>query len=359
MKILRRKTRTVRIGGVKIGSDHPVAIQSMVKVAAKDAEAAIAEIKKLEAVGCEIVRFAVEDKKDAEAIRIMKRHVRLPLVADIHFDYSLALAAIDAGCDKVRLNPGNIYKPKEVRAVIAAAKNKGVPIRIGANSGSLRQTSKNTALALVASVQDYLKIFKKENFHNLVISLKGSTMLDTIGAYKKMASLCDYPFHLGVTATGQPLDGVVKSSAAVGVLLFNGIGDTIRISLLDEPRQEVFVGQLLLNSLGLRKFGPEWICCPTCGRCKVDLLKKAEYFKNLLETLSIQEKSRLKNYKIALMGCVVNGPGEAREATLGIAFSKHKAVLFRRGNVFGSVPLSQGEKKLFEILKKDLRRPKI
>lgn len=353
--IKRRKTRTVKIGQVKIGSGYPVAIQTMVKVKAKDTDHAICEINKCAAAGCEIVRIAVEDLKDAQSLKTIKRHTRLPLVADIHFDYRLALAAIEAGSDKIRLNPGNIFKTEEVRAVIAAARSHRIPIRIGANSGSLRIKSKNTAQGLVQSVLDYLKIFKKENFCDIVISLKASHMLDTIEAYERMARVCDYPLHLGLTATGLPLDGVVKSSAALGVLLFKGIGDTIRISLLERPEVEVAVGRLLLNSLGLRKFGPEWICCPTCGRCEVDLLKRANNLQSMLETLSVEEKDRIKNYKIALMGCVVNGPGEAREATWGIAFSKNKAALFKKGKIVDTLKLVDGEKHLFKMLKKDLR----
>lgn len=358
MTIKRRKTRSVRIGRIRIGSAHPIAIQSMLKVRARDIEKAAAQLRRLEGSGCDIVRLAVEDRQDAFAIRSLKRHTGLPIVADIHFDFRLALAAVEAGADKIRLNPGNIFKPGEVREVIAAAKNSRIPIRIGANSGSLRIKSKDTANALVKSVLDYLKIFKKSGFNDIVISLKGSDILDTIAAYKKMAGLCDYPLHLGITATGLPLDGIVKSSAGMGVLLFGGIGDTIRASLLERPEEEVQVAKLLLNSLGIRKFGPELICCPTCGRCEVDLPKKAKKFQDLLDQLGPQDKARLKNAKIALMGCVVNGPGEAKEAALGIAFSKHKAALFQSGRVFGSVDLEEGENALFGMLKEDLGRTK-
>lgn len=353
-RAIRRKTRTVKIGDVKIGSGHPVAIQSMCKVSAKDVRAAVSQINRLQKAGCEIIRIAVEDRKDALAIRRIKPRIRLPLVADIHFDYRLALAAIEAGADKIRLNPGNIHKPQEVREVIAAAKNSGIPIRIGANSGSLRIKTKNTADALVKSVLDYLKIFKKADFCDLVISLKGSDLSDTISAYEKMASCCDYPLHLGVTATGLPLDGIVKSSVGIGVLLFKGIGDTIRVSLLEEPEQEVRVAQRLLNSLQLRHFGPELICCPTCGRCQVDLLKKARNFQARLDQWPDQDKNRMKGYKIALMGCVVNGPGEAKEATCGIAFSKHKGILFKRGKMIGSVHLKDGEDSLLTMLARDI-----
>lgn len=355
IKIKRRKTRTVKIGRVEIGSGHPVAIQSMVKGTTKDIAAAVMEIRKLQEAGCEIVRLAVEDKEDASAIKKIKRQVRTPLVADIHFDYRLALAAIEAGIDKVRLNPGNIYKPREVLCVAAAARSARIPIRVGANSGSLRIKRKNTAQALVDGVTRYLRIFEKSHFFDLVISLKGSNILDTVEAYKRMASLCDYPLHLGITATGLPLAGVVKSSIGIGVLLFEGIGDTIRISLLDEPKREVEVAQIVLNSLGLRNFGPEWICCPTCGRCEVDLAEKAGRVARSLSRWRREPRSGSRPYKIALMGCVVNGPGEAREADIGLAFSKHKGVLFRKGKIIRSVDLENGEKVLMRALKKGIR----
>lgn len=356
LRIKRRKTRAVKIGKVTIGSGHPVAIQSMVKVSACDVEAAVTQINDLERAGCEIMRIAVEDRRDVAALYALKRRIRLPLVADIHFDHRLALAAVEAGVDKVRLNPGNIFRDNEVRSVIDAAKAAHIPIRIGANSGSLKIRSKDTATALVRSVREYLKVFKRMRFHDIVISLKGSDVLDTVAAYEKMSSFCDYPLHLGVTATGLPLDGVVKSSIGLGMLLFKGIGDTIRVSLLDEPREEVRVAQYLLNSLKVRTFGPQLICCPTCGRCEVDLRAKVRTFDVFLSQLSRSEKERVKNYKIALMGCVVNGPGEAREADLGIAFSKHKGVLFKDAGIVKSVSLSSGEKELFRLLKKDIKR---
>jgi (E)-4-hydroxy-3-methylbut-2-enyl-diphosphate synthase len=339
-EIKRRKTRTIKIGGVPVGSGHPIAIQSMVKTSAKNVAAAVAQIKGLQAAGCEVVRLAVEDQKDAQALRKIKQQTRIPLVADIHFDYRLALAAIDAGVDKVRLNPGNIYKPVQVREVIAAAKSARIPIRVGANSGSLRGHSGDVVRKLVRSVSEYLKIFEKSAFYDIVISLKASTVLETIAAYQEMARVCDYPLHVGITATGLSMDGLVKSSAGIGILLFGGIGDTIRVSLLDDPQQEVAAAQLLLTGLGLRAFGPQWICCPTCGRCEVDLKQKAQTLARWIQRLSPAERARIKDLKIAVMGCVVNGPGEAREADLGIAFSRHKGILFRRGFLLRTVPLA-------------------
>ncbi len=353
-EIKRRKTRTVKIGDLRIGSGHPVAIQSMVKVPAKDVKRAVDQINRLESAGCEIVRIAVEDRDDAQAIALIKKKTGLPLVADIHFDYRLAILSIESGVDKVRLNPGNVFKAEEVRSVISAAKNAHIPIRIGANSGSLKVARRDTASALVDSVSEYLKIFKKSAFKDIVISLKGSDILDTITAYEKMSRICDYPMHLGITATGLPLDGIVKSSAGLGVLLFKGIGDTIRMSLLDEPTQEVRVAQFLLNSFGMRIFGPQLICCPTCGRCEVDLRAKADTFQRLLSDLMPAQRERIKKYKIALMGCIVNGPGEAKEADLGIAFSKRRGVLFKTGKIVKTVSLEKGEEELFKLLRASL-----
>jgi (E)-4-hydroxy-3-methylbut-2-enyl-diphosphate synthase len=355
LEIKRRKTRTVKIGHVRIGSGHPVAIQSMVKVPARQIDASVRQIIDLQSAGCEIVRLAVENREDAQALRQIKRRVRLPLVADIHFDYRLALASIDAGVDKVRLNPGNIHRPREIREVIAAAKSARIPIRIGANSGSLRRRSKNRAADLAKSALSYLKIFEREGFRDLVVSLKGSHVLDTIEAYKKISLLCDYPLHLGVTATGLPLDGIVKSSMALGELLFHGIGDTIRVSLLDQPQQEVVVARFLLHSLGLRHFGPELVCCPTCGRCEVNLPQKAAVVEKWLSGLDASKKKHIQRWKIAVMGCVVNGPGEAREADVGIAFSRHKGIIFKKGKAVRTVGLDAGEQALLDILEDEIR----
>jgi len=354
--IKRRKTRTVRIGRVKIGSGHPIAVQSMLKVPASRTAAARAQIEDLERAGCEIVRLAVEDAPDAAAIPALKRATRLPLVADIHFDHRLALAAIEAGADKVRLNPGNIFRPREVRAVIAAARSARIPIRVGANSGSLRVRRRDPAAALAASVRQYLRIFEKMRFRDIVISLKASTVLETVRAYRLMARSCDYPLHLGVTATGLPLDGIVKSSIGIGVLLCEGIGDTIRASLLDEPSREVTVAQGILAALGIRRFGPCLICCPTCGRCAVDLGAQARAVEESLRRLSKEERARVGNTSIAIMGCVVNGPGEAREADLGVAFSKHKGAIFRKGKVVRTVVFDRAVQALVAMLKRGRKR---
>jgi len=352
----RRLTRTVRIGRVRVGSGHPIAVQSMLKVPARRTAQAVAQLRALERAGCEIVRLAVEDPKDAAAIPALRKATRLPLVADIHFDHRLALAAIEAGVDKVRLNPGNIYRPREVREVIAAARRVRIPVRVGANSGSLRVRGRDHAAALAASVRQYLKIFEKMRFRDIVISLKASTVMDTIRAYRLMARSCDYPFHVGVTATGLPLDGVIKSSIGMGVLLSEGIGDTIRASLLDAPSREVAVAQGILAALGLRSFGPQFICCPTCGRCAVDLRAQAQAVEEGLRHLSKEERARVGNTRIAIMGCVVNGPGEAREADLGVAFSRRKGAIFRKGRIVETVKFSRARKVLVSMLKRGRTR---
>ncbi|MGE5279257.1 MAG: flavodoxin-dependent (E)-4-hydroxy-3-methylbut-2-enyl-diphosphate synthase [Deltaproteobacteria bacterium] len=350
--IKRRKTRTVHIGRLKIGSGHPIAVQSMLKVPARRTAAARAQLKALEDAGCEIVRLAVEDAADAAAIPALKKATRLPLVADIHFDFRLALAAIEAGVDKVRLNPGNIFRAGEVRQVIAAARAAGIPIRVGANSGSLRVRRRDPATALVAGVRHYLKIFEKMRFRDIVISLKASSALETVRAYRLMARVCPYPFHLGVTATGLELDGIIKSSIGIGGLLSEGIGDTIRASLLEDPVREVAVAQGILSALDLRSFGPRFVCCPTCGRCAVDLGEKARALEESLRRLSKAERARIADSRIAIMGCVVNGPGEAREADLGVAFSKHKGALFAKGRIVKTVRFDQAHSALLSMIRR-------
>lgn len=343
------------IGGVRIGSGHPVAIQSMVKKKAKDVSASVEQIRRLTDAGCEIVRIAVEDETDARALAKIKRQIKIPLVADIHFNYRLALLAVESGVDKVRLNPGNIYRAHEVEQVIAAVRAARIPIRIGANSGSLRVRAKDGSRALVQSVLDYLKIFKKNRFNELVVSLKGSNLMETLEAYEIFSKESDLPLHLGLTATGLPLDGLVKSSAGLGLLLFKGIGDTIRISLLDQPEVEVEAARMLLRGLGLRSFGPEIISCPTCGRCEVNLATLAKKFsKDLLMVLDKKSYERLQGRRIALMGCVVNGPGEAREADFGLAFSKKKAALFRHGKILLTIPCGKALEALSDLIKSDL-----
>ena len=343
MQITRHKTKVIKIGNVYIGARHPIAVQSMIKAKTKDIEATLRQIKELERVGCEIVRLAVRDSLDARAIKKIKAKTKMPLVADIHFNWRLATEAIDNGADKIRLNPGNIYKKEEIRQVVAAAKQVHIPIRVGVNSGSVTArhqspvalpageagSRKSQADKMVKSALDYIKILEGFGFHDIVISLKASNVFDTIEAYRKIAGLCDYPLHLGVTATGLPLQGAIKSTIAVGVLLLEGIGDTIRISLTDEPREEVKVAKAILEATALRFFGPEIISCPTCGRCEVDLIKIVKELEQKLSTRHSLLATR--PLKLAVMGCVVNGPGEAAQADIGVAFGKRQGLLFKQG----------------------------
>lgn len=332
MMINRRKSRTIRIGRVSIGRDNPIAIQSMTKTRTKEVGATLKQIKELESAGCEIIRLSITDGEDASAIRKIKSATRLPLVADIHFDFRLALAAIDNGIDKIRLNPGNIYKKEEIREVARAAKMAHIPIRVGVNSGSLRKLKnqnsklKNISGAMAKSALDYIKILEGFKFYDIVVSLKASDIFDTIQAYRQMAEVCDYPFHLGITATGQPSYGIIKSAISLGALLSEGIGDTIRVSLTESPAEEVKAAKTILQVLGLRHFQPEIISCPTCGRCEVNLV-------GIVKDLEKKLNHRLpaKPMKVAVMGCIVNGPGESKEADMGIAFGKKQGLLFKKG----------------------------
>ena len=351
MPIKRRKTRVVKIGRVSIGGNHPVAIQSMVKFKTSDAGRALRQIRELEAAGCEIVRLAVKDIQDARALKTIKRQASIPIVADIHFDYRLALMAIDSGVDKIRLNPGNIYKKEEIKEVVSGLKANRIPLRIGLNSGSVKDSSsKNMPDKLVKSALSYIKTIESFKFHEMVVSLKASNVLDTLSAYRKLAELCDYPFHLGVTATGSPFSGAIKTSVALGALLLDGIGDTIRVSLTDTPAREVYAAKAILESLDLRKFGHSIISCPTCGRCEVDLVKLVRKLEEKLSAISGQRSAT--PLKVAIMGCVVNGPGEAKEADIGIAFGKKEGLLFKKGKPVKKVSYSD----CVDVLLKEITR---
>jgi len=338
MEIKRRDCKVIKIGDCLIGAKNPVAIQSMTKTKTSDIDNTVQQIKQLEGAGCQIVRLAVKDATDAAALKKIKARTRLPLVADIHFSFRLAIAAIENGADKIRLNPGNIDKPQEIKAVIRALKAAKIPLRIGLNSGSVRDLgSRKSALTdkLVAACMNYVKMIEKLKFTNLVISLKANNVLDTVEAYRKIARVCSYPLHLGVTATGSPYNGIIKSSIALGSLLLEGIGDTIRVSLTDNPTEEVRAAKCILESLGLRSGGVQVISCPTCGRCELDLISMV---KDLETKLAAKEyKQSTHPLKVAVMGCVVNGPGEAKEADLGVAFGKGAGVLFSRGKMIKKV----------------------
>jgi len=341
MQITRRKTKSVRVGNIKIGGDAPISVQSMTKTITSNVPATVKQIKSLQKSGCEIVRLAVKDMASAKAIKEIKRKTDIPLVADIHFNYQFAVEAMKNGIDKIRLNPGNIYKREQVVEIVSLAKKKRIPIRVGVNSGSVPR-SRNLSLidSMVKCCQDYIKLLEGMDFYDIVVSLKASSILENVVAYRKMAKLCDYPFHLGLTATGMFDAGIIKSSLGIGMLLAEGIGDTIRVSLTSNPEKEVYVGSEILQSLGLRHFKPELISCPTCGRCEVDLLKIVESIEKKMENMRFCSNGR-KLPRIAVMGCFVNGPGEATSADLGVAFGRNLGLVFKNGKVIKKLPKAQ------------------
>lgn len=331
----RKKTRVLNIGGVKIGGDNLVAIQSMCNTDTRDAVSTVAQIKKLENAGCDIIRVAVPDMKAAEALRDIKKNINIPLVADIHFDYRIALKAVENGVDKLRINPGNIGGEENVKAVAKACKEKGIPIRIGVNSGSLEKDilekyGRVTPEGLVESALRHIDILERYDFYDIVVSIKASDVLFTAKAYSILAEKVDYPLHIGITESGTVWGGSIKSSVGIGLILGMGIGDTIRVSLTGDPVEEVKVGKAVLKALGLRKFGVEFISCPTCGRTEIDLISIANEVEK--RCLGID-----KNIKVAVMGCVVNGPGEAKEADIGIAGGKGEGLIFKKGRILKKV----------------------
>jgi len=334
--ILRRKTNKVRVGNVYIGGDAPVTVQSMANTKTSDTGATIAQIKKLQEAGCDIVRVAVPDMQSALAIEQIKNEISIPLVADIHFDYRLAITAMEKGADKVRINPGNIGSEDRVKSVVSCAKERGIPIRIGVNSGSLEKDLLEkyrgvTPEALVESALKHVAILERLNFNDIVISLKATNVPLTIAAYKLMSEKVPYPLHVGVTEAGTVYNGTIKSAVGIGALLACGIGDTIRVSLTGDPVDEIKAGKAILKSLGLYSRGAELISCPTCGRTKINLIAIAEKVEKALENVD-------KPLKVAVMGCAVNGPGEAREADIGIAGGDGCALLFKRGEIIRKIP---------------------
>ncbi len=333
--IKRRKTKKVWVGKVPIGGGAPISVQSMTKTDTRDVSATIKQIKQLQNAGCEIIRVAVPDMDAALALTKIKKGIKIPLVADIHFDYKLALKSIDAGVDKLRINPGNIGAEWKVKEIVKSAKEREIPIRIGVNAGSLPRDilakyKKPTPSALVEAALRQVRILEKLNFTDIVLSLKAFDVPMTVEAYQLISKKTNYPLHLGITEAGLPLLGSVRSALGIGLLLAEGIGDTIRVSLTGDPVEEVKVGYEILKSLNLREHGPTIISCPTCGRCEIDLI-----------SLTQKVEQKLKNVhaplKIAVMGCVVNGPGEARDADLGIAGGKGYGLLFRKGKEIGKV----------------------
>ncbi|MFH1380757.1 MAG: flavodoxin-dependent (E)-4-hydroxy-3-methylbut-2-enyl-diphosphate synthase [Candidatus Omnitrophota bacterium] len=359
----RLKTRPIKIGKVSIGANFPIAIQSMTKVDTCNIQKTVNEIRRLEKAGCEIIRVAVRDIKAARAINAIKKKIKIPLVADIHFDYKLALAALENGADKIRINPGNISKESDLKEIIECAKKRKVPIRIGINSGSARLKSfPDRAIKLVSLARKYIKFFERQNFRDIIISLKSSSVRETVDAYRKLSKVCSYPLHLGVTSAGSLDTGIVKSSIGIGSLLLDGIGDTIRVSLTGDSVFEVIAAKRILQALKLRNFGPEVISCPTCGRCQVDLLHTVKHLEAALGRdylLATRTSSRFtlhasrftRPITIAVMGCEVNGPGEAKDADLGVAFGKDSGVLFKKGQVVKKVKSKDAAKELMRLLK--------
>lgn len=345
MKMPRKKTRSVKIGSVTIGGGAGVAVQSMTKTLTSDAEATINQIQELAEAGCQIVRVAVKDEQDAAALSIIKRSISIPLVADIHFDYRLALTALEAGVDKLRINPGNIGDIERIKAVVSSAKEKKVPIRVGVNSGSLDKEVASryghTAKALVESALKHVHILEKLKFNDVVISIKATDVPMTIEAYQILSKKVDYPLHVGITEAGIPKTGIIRSAVGIGALLSQGIGDTIRVSLTADPVEEVRVAYEILKSLDLYSKGVTIISCPTCGRLEYDLLKVVN---------ELEEKTRHIDspLKVAVMGCAVNGPGEASEADLGLAGGKGQGLIFKKGEMIRKV---REDEMVLELLK--------
>ncbi len=332
----RKNTRPIVAGGVKIGGGAPITVQSMANTDTRNASSTIDQIKRLEEAGCEIIRVAVPDLEAAEAFRTIKKAIGIPLVADIHFDYRLALECIKNGTDKIRINPGNIGGRDRVMKVVEEAKPRGIPIRIGVNSGSvekhiLEKYGGVTAEGMVESAIDHARILEECDFYDIAISIKASTVPMTIEAYRLISQKCDYPLHIGVTEAGTLFGGTVKSAAGLGCLLAEGIGDTLRVSLTGDPAEEVKVGLELLKAMGLRRTGVEFVSCPTCGRTRIDLIKVANEVEQRLAGCK-------KHIRVAVMGCAVNGPGEAREADIGIAGGDGVALIFRKGEIVKKVP---------------------
>lgn len=331
--MFRRLTRNVMVGNVGIGSDYPISVQSMTNTDTRDVQATLEQIRQLTEAGCEIVRVAVPDMEAATALKLITKGSEIPVVADIHFDYRLALESIKNGVSKVRINPGNIGDKIRVQEVVSAAKDKGIPIRIGVNGGSLEKTLLEkyggvTGAAIVESAMTHIDLLESCHFEDIIIALKSSDIRLTCEAYALLADRCNYPFHIGLTEAGTAFRGTIKSSMAMGALLMNGYGDTMRISLTGDPIQEVKVGREILKSLHLRQFGIEFVSCPTCGRCQLNLEKIADELEKRLDGVN-------KPITVAVMGCAVNGPGEAKEADIGIAGGKDSALLFKKGEVVG------------------------
>ena len=348
---MRRKTRSVKVGNLEIGGNAPISVQSMTNTDTKNISDTVSQIKRMEKEGCELVRVAVPDSESCCSLPLIKKEINIPLVADIHYDYKLALKSIECGVDGLRINPGNIGDNEKIKLVIKSAKKMNLPIRFGINSGSLdknilKKYKKVTPQALVESAVNVIKILDELNYHNIIFSIKSTNIINTIEANIIFSSKYDYPLHLGITEAGPPFQGIIKSSVGIGSLLFQGIGDTVRVSLTGVPIEEIKVGYEILKALHLRQRGPNLISCPTCGRCKVDLSK-------IMIKLEKQICNIDKPLTIAVMGCMVNGPGEAKEADIGVAFDKNNGVLFKKGKILGKYSSEIILKKLLEEIKSE------
>jgi (E)-4-hydroxy-3-methylbut-2-enyl-diphosphate synthase len=331
--IRRRTSRQIRLGDVLVGGEAPISVQSMTKTDTRDVAATVRQIRELEECGCDLIRVAVPDAEAAEAVPAIKKETRIPLIADVHFDYRLALAALDAGVDGLRLNPGNISKEEHIVAIAGVARSRQVPIRIGVNAGSLPdlpEGCESLAEKMVEAALTQVRLLESLDFNLIKLSLKAFDVPTTIAAYQLMADRVPYPLHLGITEAGLPRLGSIRSAVGIGILLYEGIGDTIRVSLTGDPREEVIAGYEILKSLGLREKGPTLISCPTCGRCEVDIISLARAVEERLSGMS-------QPIKVAVMGCVVNGPGEARAADVGLACGRGRGAIFRKGLVVRTV----------------------
>lgn len=342
------KTREISIGSVKIGADHPIAIQSMTNTKTENIEATVAQIQALAKAGCDIVRVAVPTMQAAESITEIKKQISIPLVADIHFDYRLAIAAVEHGADKIRINPGNIGSEERIRAVVDVCKEKNIPIRVGVNSGSLEKHLLEkyggvTPEALVESALENVSVIEKMGFENLVISIKSSDVMQCIKAHEYISNRTDYPLHVGITESGTIFSGSLKSAVGLGNILYQGIGNTIRVSLTGDPLEEVKAAKIILKSLGLKKGGISVVSCPTCGRTQIDLIGLANQVESMVQQFDL-------DIKVAVMGCVVNGPGEAKEADIGIAGGVGEGLLIKKGEIVRKVP----ESELLSTLRQEL-----
>ena len=341
----RTETRRISVGGIEIGGQNKVIIQSMTNTKTKDVEATVKQILDLEKVGCEIIRVAILDMDDAKAVGEIKKQIHIPLVCDIHFNPNFALEAIRQGTDKIRLNPGNIEDEEKIKEIVNECKLRHIPIRIGINGGSLNKKYEHSEEAMIASAKDHLRILEAMDFHDVCLSFKSSDPLECIKAYKLASNTFPYPLHLGVTEAGGLINSTIKSSVALGNLLLDGIGDTIRISISDDPIEEVKVAKKLLRTVGLRNDVPNLISCQTCGRIQYDMLPIVRQMEEYLETIN-------KNINVAIMGCPVNGPTEAARADVGVAGAKDSAILFKKGQIIKTIP----QDKIIETLKEEIEK---